>query len=210
MFHIYSAGSLISRDASTHSTKLSTPYYLCDDVVREGSMCLNHPELVHKDKTLHPNPCDKFDPVINPWRACAARVTLVGLPAVCMSLCLSTLILALQATRRPMSDTNDCRTTRTRKIKERFCWSNCVRERETFTVADRVAWPNPSISGAHAYYYAYYYFQACHKLFLRLGLHQNGSKFVCALEIKGDSNNRMQHCGCPPCIYSSAHIKLEN
>ena len=62
-------------------------------------MCLNHPELVHKDKTLHPNSCDKFDPVINPRRACAARVTVVGFPAVCMFVCLSTLILALQATK---------------------------------------------------------------------------------------------------------------
>ena len=40
--------------------------------------------------------------VINPRRACAARVTVVVL---CVCVCLSTTILALQATRRPKSDT---------------------------------------------------------------------------------------------------------
>ena len=44
---------------------------------------------------------------INPRRACAARVTAVG-PFVC----LSTTILALQATRRLMSDTNSFSATR--------------------------------------------------------------------------------------------------
>ena len=43
--------------------------------------------------------------IINPRRACAARVTVVGL-CVCLFVCLSTTILALQATRRLMSDTN--------------------------------------------------------------------------------------------------------
>ena len=45
--------------------------------------------------------------VVNPRRACAARVTVVGL-----SVCLSTTILALQATRRLMSDTNSFSATR--------------------------------------------------------------------------------------------------
>ena len=37
--------------------------------------------------------------LINPRRACAARVTVVGLSVcVCLSVCLSTTILALQAT----------------------------------------------------------------------------------------------------------------
>ena len=43
--------------------------------------------------------------VVNPLRACAARVTVVVL-CVCLSVCLSATILALQATRRLMSDTN--------------------------------------------------------------------------------------------------------
>ena len=43
--------------------------------------------------------------IINPRRACAARVTVVVL-CVCLSVCLSTTILALYATRRLMSDTN--------------------------------------------------------------------------------------------------------
>ena len=52
---------------------------------------------------------------INPRRACAARVTVVGLCVclfVCLSVCLSTTILALQATRRLMSDTNSFSATR--------------------------------------------------------------------------------------------------
>ena len=49
--------------------------------------------------------------VHDPRRACAARVTVVGL-CVCLSVCLSTTILALQATRRLMSDTNSFSATR--------------------------------------------------------------------------------------------------
>ena len=54
---------------------------------------------------------DNHGGFINPRRACAARVTVVGL-SVCLSVCVSTLILALQATRRPISDTSGFRTTR--------------------------------------------------------------------------------------------------
>ena len=61
-------------------------------------------------------------------RACAARVTVVGLLSVCLSVCVSTLILALQATRRPISDTSGFRTTRAWKIKGRFSWNDCIRE----------------------------------------------------------------------------------
>ena len=44
--------------------------------------------------------------IINPRRACAARVIVV-VPCVCVCVCLSVItILALQATRRPKSDTN--------------------------------------------------------------------------------------------------------
>ena len=43
--------------------------------------------------------------IINPRRACAARVTVVVL-CVCLSVRLSTTILGLQATRWLMSDTN--------------------------------------------------------------------------------------------------------
>ena len=49
--------------------------------------------------------------LISPRRACAARVTVVGL-SVCLFVCLSTTILALQATRRLMSDTNSFSATR--------------------------------------------------------------------------------------------------
>ena len=62
--------------------------------------------------------------VINPRRACAARVTIVVL-CVCLSVslfvCLSASILALQATRRLMSDTSSFSATRAGKITWRFC-----------------------------------------------------------------------------------------
>ena len=68
------------------------------------------------------------DGVINPRRACAARVTVVVLcvcpsvrPSVRLSVCLSTTILGLQATRRLMSDTNIFSATRARKLNWRFC-----------------------------------------------------------------------------------------
>ena len=50
--------------------------------------------------------------IFNPRRACAARVTVVGRLSVCLFVCLSTTILALQATRRLMSDTNSFSATR--------------------------------------------------------------------------------------------------
>ena len=56
-----------------------------------------------------------LDDIINPRRACAARVTVVVL-CVCVSVCVSTTILGLQATRRLMSDTNSFSATRERKI----------------------------------------------------------------------------------------------
>ena len=42
---------------------------------------------------------------INPRRACAARVTVLGL-SFCLSVCLLPRFLPLCATRRPISDTN--------------------------------------------------------------------------------------------------------
>ena len=86
-----------------------------------------------------------YKSLIIPRRACAARVTIV-VPCICV--CLS--ILALQGTRRLMSDTNSFSGTWARRRKWRFCWNDCVRERQTATVVDSVAWPNPSISSAHA------------------------------------------------------------
>ena len=49
-----------------------------------------------------------------------------------------------------MSDTNSFSGIWARKRKWRFCLNDCVRERQTDAVADSVAWPNPSISSAHA------------------------------------------------------------
>ena len=75
--------------------------------------------------------CNLFISIINPWRACAARVTVVVLCvclSVCVSVCLSTTILTLQATRQLMSDTKSFSATRARKVMWRFCCNNCVRE----------------------------------------------------------------------------------
>ena len=61
--------------------------------------------------------------LINPRRACAARVTVVVLSvrqSVRLSVCAHS-ILGLQATRRLMSDTNSFSATRERKIMWRFC-----------------------------------------------------------------------------------------
>ena len=58
--------------------------------------------------------------LVNPRRACAARVTVVVL-CVCLSVRLSTTILAPRATRRLMSDTNRFSATREGKIMWRFC-----------------------------------------------------------------------------------------
>ena len=60
--------------------------------------------------------------IINPRRACAARVTVVVL-CFCVSVCVcvSTTILAPRATRRLMSDTNRFSATRAGKIMWRFC-----------------------------------------------------------------------------------------
>ena len=58
--------------------------------------------------------------LVNPRRACTARVTVLGL-CVCLPVCLSTTILALHATRQLMSDTNSFSTKRARKIMWQFC-----------------------------------------------------------------------------------------
>ena len=78
---------------------------------------------------------------INPRRACAARVTVLGL-----CVCLSVSILALQAAMQLMSDTNSCSTSAL-KIKQAILLKRGVRDRITGIVKDHVARPSPSISG---------------------------------------------------------------
>ena len=59
-----------------------------------------------------------YNEIINPRRACATRVTVAVLCVclfVCVFVCLSATILALQATRRLMSDTYSFSATRARK-----------------------------------------------------------------------------------------------
>jgi len=62
-------------------------------------------------------------------RACAARVTVLGLRAsVCVCVCLSPLILALQGPSRLISDTNGSNATRARKVMWQFCLNGSIRE----------------------------------------------------------------------------------
>ena len=110
-----------------NSTRPGISVMMWFEKVRGGSMHLNHPELVYE----HPAH------LVNPRCACAARVLCV---------CVCRRHYRLRSTKRPISDISSFRNTRARKIKGRF-----VRDRQTATVADRVPWPNPSISGAHTY-----------------------------------------------------------
>ena len=57
--------------------------------------------------------------MVNPRRACAARVTVLGL-SVCLSVSVSTTILALQATKGHQSDTNSSSATSDPKLKGDF------------------------------------------------------------------------------------------
>ena len=64
----------------------------------------------------HVSHAPRVSTYINHRRACAARITVAVL-----RVCVSTTILALQATRRLMSDTSSFIATRARKILWRFC-----------------------------------------------------------------------------------------
>ena len=50
--------------------------------------------------------------------------------SLCVCVCLSTLICALQATKRPMNDSNGFSTACAQKITWRFCYNDGVRDRE--------------------------------------------------------------------------------
>jgi len=65
--------------------------------------------------------------LVNPWCACAVRVTVLGL-CVCVSVCLSPVILALQGPSQLISDTNGSSATRARKVMWRFCLKGGIRE----------------------------------------------------------------------------------
>ena len=95
--------------------------------------------------TLRLPPVYSFsDGVVNPRRACAARVTVLGL-SVCLSVCLSARVLALQATWRPMSGTNRLWTTGRWILTWRFSWNDCIPEiwrenkRKSQRVVDRAS-----------------------------------------------------------------------
>ena len=79
------------------------------DVISDGQMRTLGPPAA--PSVISAAPVTSRGTIINPRRACAARVTVVVL-----CVCLSTTILGLQATRRLMSDTNIFSATRVRKI----------------------------------------------------------------------------------------------
>ena len=64
--------------------------------------------------------------IINPRRACAARVTVLGL-SVCLSV-RRLANLAVQGTGRPMTATNHFRVARSLILIGRFSRNDCVRE----------------------------------------------------------------------------------
>ena len=66
----------------------------------------------------------------------------------CLSVCVCRRLFWHYRLQGPVSDTSGYASL---KNKGRFSLSDCVQERQTGTVADCVAWPNPSISGDHAY-----------------------------------------------------------
>ena len=78
--------------------------------------CLN-------EKSAYKRGVSGQDELINPRRACAARVTVLGLcvcVSVCLSVCLLPRFLPLRATRRPKSDTNEFSATLALFLKRRF------------------------------------------------------------------------------------------
>ena len=74
--------------------------------------------------------------VVNPRRAFAARVTIVG-----VSVCLSETIYAPQATLWYESDTNSFSATSARKVNEAFCRNDRIRDRETGTLLTTLPGP---------------------------------------------------------------------
>ena len=77
-------------------------------------------------------------PVVNPQHACAARVTVVIL-CVCLSVRLSRLILALQASDWLMSNTNGSSATSAQKLMWQFRLKDAIQDRKTGIVEDHVA-----------------------------------------------------------------------
>ena len=76
--------------------------------------------------------------VVNPRRACAARVNCSR--SVCLSVCVSTTILALQETRRLMSDTNSFSSTGARKKNADFAETTAFE-------SDKLARPRTALHG---------------------------------------------------------------
>jgi len=76
---------------------------------------------------------------INPRRACATRL----LYLVCVSVCLSPLILTLQGPSRLISDTNGSSATKARKVMSRFCLNGGVRGVKTGDKATYLHGPLP-------------------------------------------------------------------
>ena len=83
-------------------------------------LCISNSTLFHSGALLmnplgmyHDYAMVRYNCIVNPRQACAARVTVLGL-------CVSSLVLALQAPNRLMSDTNGSSATSARKIMWQF------------------------------------------------------------------------------------------
>ena len=120
----YNVASLVTDNAEFHQVICPIFPILIFNVCSECSMhVLPHIMCTCTELSLFIPSCIlvKVNPsLVNPRRACAAWVTVVVL-CVCLSVCLSTTILGLQATRRLLSDTNIFSATRVSTIMWRFC-----------------------------------------------------------------------------------------
>ena len=107
------AGNNVTDSMAQFGNFLRT-FYKKDESYRKSDFTINYlGSASHMyTHTLYSRACVcNLHCIINPRRACAARVTVLGL-----CVCLSVSILALQATTQLMCDTNSCSATSARKI----------------------------------------------------------------------------------------------
>ena len=107
----------LPREASQHSTfcSFTNTFVLCNSLLQTTHSVLFQNLISNNGVHLFVRKCVH----INPRRACATRVTVLGL-SVSLCVCLSTTILALQATKRHQRDTNSSSATSARIMNKRF------------------------------------------------------------------------------------------
>ena len=124
--------SMVLTSLIIYNTYVSLPSWWCALGIRASALHLSRgvlhagpapPSILLLMRRIPATPCtlrgnentraiERLPEKQNPRRACAASVSLSVCVCVCVCVCVSTHILALQATRRPISDTSGFRTTR--------------------------------------------------------------------------------------------------